>query len=372
VGAFSNILSWILCILFLIIAILMFGMGGRVQSFLLLGIVLILFPPFRAFLHRITNRSIPWWVYLLAGIGLWSSVVLSFIVNPATSIYKSEAYHRKLIEIYDAKLAEWPVPYKVTFVETQYGKIHVIISGPEDAPPVLLINASALSGWSWIHNVEDLNQKFRTFAIDNIGEGGKNEMLKRGKIPKNGKEIAEFYSDISDKLGISKSFVVGASIGGYISTNYALYAPERVEKLVLLGPMGFGSTYKTIIAMTIAQGLPIKPIQDATFRWAFGDAPHVIQSFGEWFRIYMKGLVPTPIVPSSFTSEQLKNLRVPTLAFFGTKDGVIGNAQKAKNLAENIPDAQIEIVESGHVMGAELPEIIDKATIEFFQTPIPK
>ena len=117
---------------------------------------------------------------------------------------------------------------------------------------------------------------------------------------------------------------------------------------------------------------PIKPIQEATFRWAFGDAPHVIESFGEWFRVYMKGLVPTPIVPSSFTAEQLKKLQTPTLAYFGTKDGVIGNAQKAKTLANNIPGAQIKIVESGHVIGAELPTIVNKAIIDFFQSSIPE
>jgi pimeloyl-ACP methyl ester carboxylesterase len=91
-----------------------------------------------------------------------------------------------------------------------------------------------------------------------------------GNIPKTGEQIAEFYTEICDLLHIDKANVIGASIGGYISTNFALYAPDRVEKLVLLGSMGYGTTLKTIIAMTLAQGFPIKPIQDITFKWAFG------------------------------------------------------------------------------------------------------
>lgn len=70
------------------------------------------------------------------------------------------------MDIYNAKLAEWPVPYESVFLETSYGKVHVIVSRPTDALPLLLIHASA---------------------------------------------------------------VAGASIGGYIATNYALYAPERVK-----------------------------------------------------------------------------------------------------------------------------------------------
>lgn len=371
-GIFLNILSWIFCLLFVLIAILVFGMGGRIQLFLILGVALIFLPPFRALLHKVLHHSIPWWPYVVIGVLFWVGVMLSFALNPADSIYKSAEHRERLMKIYEAKLAQWPVPYETVMVETRYGKIHVIISGPEGAPPVLLINASALSGWSWIHNVEDLSGKYRTFAIDNIGEGGKNEMIARGNIPKSGREIAKLYTEICDELGISKAFVVGASIGGYISTNFALFAPERVKKLVLLGSMGYGSTSKTVLAMTIAQGFPIKPIQEITFRWAFGDAPNVNESFGEWFRIYMKGLVPNPIRPSSFTPEQLRKLQVPTLAYFGTKDGVIGDALKAKTLAENIPDVEVEIVESGHVIGAERPEFVNPAILGFFQEKFPE
>lgn len=365
---FITILSWIFCVIFALLAFLVLGMGGRLQFFFILGIALLFCPPFRTFMKNLSPLQIRWWAFGLAGLVLWGAVLLSFNLNPATSIYKSEEYRSKLLKIYEKKLAQWPVPYETTFVETEYGRIHVTISGPENAPPVLLINASGLSGWSWIHNVEALSNEYRTFAVDNIGEGGKNEKVVPRKIPKSGQEIADFYYEICDKLGISTSYVIGASIGGFIATNYALYAPERVDKLVLLGSMGYGSTMKTVIGMTLAQGYPLKPIQEATFRWAFGDDPKVNESFGEWFRIYMKGLIPTPIMPSTFTPEQLQALKVPTLAYFGTKDGVIGDAKAAKALAANIPDVKIKIVESGHVIGAELPEVVNPAIIEFFST----
>ena len=54
----------------------------------------------------------------------------------------------------------------------------------------------------------------------------------------------------------------------------------------------------------------------------------------------MKGLVPTPIKPSTFKPSQLQQLKVPTLAYFGTKDGVIGNADAAAALAGRGPEAR--------------------------------
>ncbi|MBN2200494.1 alpha/beta hydrolase [bacterium] len=367
---FLNAVSWAFCILFAIFGVLVWNMGGRLQFAFILGIVLTAMPLFRSFLRKKIRSKIPWWGFASAAVLLWAGVILSIALNPAESIYKSDRDRSRLLEMYDARLAQWPVPYESVFLETRYGRIHVITSGPADAPPVLLIHASGLSAWSWIHNVETLSGPFRTYAVDNIGEGGKNTMKAPGHIPKNGREIADFCSDICDRLEVARISVIGASIGGYIGTQFARHAPERVDRLVLLGPMGYGSTLKTVAAMTLAQGFPYRPVQDATFRWAFGDSPRVTDSFGEWFRVYMKGLVPTPILPKSFTPEQLRTVRAPALAFFGTRDGVVGDARAAAALARNMPDVRIEVVESGHVIGAERPETVNPAILRFLKESV--
>jgi len=359
--------SWFFSVIFLLLGLMIIGMGSFFQALFVFGIALILVPCFREFIHKKLSRKIPWWIYTILGIVLWCSMILSMLLNPIESIYKSDKYRQQLQEIYDEKLTEWPTKYEEIYVSTKYGKVHVIVSGPEDGFPVLLCNASALAGWSWLHNVGELNKKYRTYAVDNIGEGGKNKEIGYGYIPQNGKEVADFYIDITEKLGFSKSHVIGASIGGFISTNYALFAPERVDKLVLLGSMGYGFTKKTILLMTLAQGFPYKFIQDATFKWAFGDDAELNRAYGKWFRIYMKGLSPSPIYPKTFSAEELKKIQVPTLAYFGTKDGVVGNVKNAKTRAENIPDIQIEVVETGHVMGIEIDDQINKEIMEFFE-----
>ena len=360
-------LSWVFSILFALFGIAIFNMGGRLQALFFLGIVLALLPPFRSFIHNITGKTLPWWAHGLVIIVLWGGFMLSLQLNPATSIYKSPEVETKLMEMYDAKMMEWPVPYEDVYVDTDYGKVHVIVSGPEDAPPLLLIHASALAGWSWLPNIGELNKHYRTYAVDSIGDIGKSVLNDLKKPLKGGEEIARFYTDLTHKLGFDESYVAGASIGGYISSNYALHAPERVKKLALLGAMGYGTTNKTVTLMILAMAYPFQWVQELTLKWALGESDNVAKNFGEWFYLILDGTVPKPTPPTTFTPEQLQQVQVPTLALLGTQDKVIGDAQKAKALAENIPNARVEIVDSGHLIGAEVPDIVNPMMVKFFQ-----
>ncbi len=53
------------------------------------------------------------------------------------SIYENPEIEKKLMAIYENRMAQWPVPYESRYINSQYGKIFAIISGPEDGPPIL-------------------------------------------------------------------------------------------------------------------------------------------------------------------------------------------------------------------------------------------
>ena len=271
------------------------------------------------------------------------------------------------MEVYNEKMADWPVPYEDVFVDTQYGKVHVIVSGPEDAPPLLLLHASAVSSWSWKFNVEELSQQYRTYTIDLIGDAGKSEFTSLKHIMKNGRDQAELYTEITNQLGVEKAYVVGASEGGFIGTNYALYAPERVEKLALLGPMGYAGAVRSAIRITFAQFFPLKPIQESTFRWAFSDSAKLKEEFGEWFLLMMTGYNPAKVLPLPFSAEERQSLKVPVLFVFGKRDNLVGDPEAARALVQDIPDIRVEVLDAGHLMGAEQPEQVNALITEFFE-----
>ena len=82
-------------------------------------------------------------------------------------------------------MRRWPVPYEDVFLNTEYGKVHVIVSGPEEAPTMLLLYASGVAGWSWKYNAEGLSRRYRIFAIDLIGDAGKSEFSTLENVMRN-------------------------------------------------------------------------------------------------------------------------------------------------------------------------------------------
>ncbi|NCF69202.1 MAG: alpha/beta fold hydrolase [Chloroflexi bacterium] len=183
---------------------------------------------------------------------------------------------------------------------------------------------------------------------------------------KTGEDQAKLYAEITDKLGVDMAYVVGASEGGFIGSNYALHFPERVEKLTLLGPMGYAGATQSIIRIMFAQFFPLKPVQERTFRWAFSDSPHLTEEFGEWFHLIMTGLNPAKVSPMPLTAEARQSLSVPVLFVFGKGDNLVGDHEKARGLVQVNLNVRVEVVDAGHLMAAEQPKQVNALITRFF------
>jgi pimeloyl-ACP methyl ester carboxylesterase len=367
----GSILGWVFAILFGIFAISMLLLGKWLNALVLFLLVLLCLPPVSGFIKNRFDWSIYPVLRLVLIVGLLFIFGRLLTGSEMTSIYASPEVEAQFMEIYDEKMAEWPVPYEDVFVDTQYGRIHVIVSGPEDAPPMLLLHASGVAGWSWKFNVEELSQDYRTYAIDTLGDVGQSEYDSLDNVMKSGEDQANLYAEITDKLGIEKSVVVGASDGGAIASHYALHYPERVEKLALLGSMGYAGANESIVRIMFAQFFPLKPVQRSTFKWAFSDSDKLIEEFGEWFTLTMNGYAgfTVRVAPSMLSAEQRQSFEMPVMFIFGTRDNLVGDPEAAKALVQDVPDVRVEIVEAGHLMGGEVPEECNQLILNFFGKP---
>jgi len=365
----GTILSWILSILLGILALSMFLTGNTVRGILLVVAILLLLPPAQTLLKTQAGKTIPPLVRIVGAVVMVGMFGWSMSQDKKTSIYFTPQVQTKMMAIYDAKLAQWPTPYETRYLDTFYGKVHVIISGPEDAPPVLLLNAGQMAGWSWMTNVGALNESYRTYAIDTIGEPGKSELSEIDLFPKNGTEWSDLLAEITDKLGLEKAYVVGASNGGFQALNYAIHHPERIEKIALLGAMGLTpSTNENVMRIAFAQMFPLKLVQDNTIQWSFGDNPELRVQIDEWFYLVFQ-TAPQQSPPSTMKAEELQQVNVPTLAVLGSKDNLMGDLRKVRELASNVPVIEIVEVEAGHLMGMENPETCNQLILDFFGTP---
>jgi pimeloyl-ACP methyl ester carboxylesterase len=88
------------------------------------------------------------------------------------AIYKSSEGERLVRERYQAFLKYWPVPNEQIHVPAQQGSTFVVISGPRDAPPLLLLHGGAANSAMWMGGVAAFARSFRVYCVDMIGEPG--------------------------------------------------------------------------------------------------------------------------------------------------------------------------------------------------------
>jgi 4,5:9,10-diseco-3-hydroxy-5,9,17-trioxoandrosta-1(10),2-diene-4-oate hydrolase len=106
--------------------------------------------------------------------------------------------------------------------------------------PVLMLHGGGpgASGPSnYVRNVDALSRRFRVLVPDLPGYGKSSK----------GVDAADPFGDLAgamlgllDALDIARAHVVGNSLGGACGLRLALEAPQRVGRLVLMGPGGIG------------------------------------------------------------------------------------------------------------------------------------
>jgi pimeloyl-ACP methyl ester carboxylesterase len=300
-------------------------------------------------------------------------IVLLLLVNsvffgrePKSSIYLSDSHMDQLMEIYDRMMADWPAGTEELFIETDYGKVHVLACGSRQDPPLLMVHAASMGAHSWAENLDPLLGHYRIYSIDNIGSGNKSELDDALKYPVNGKELADLYALIADSLGVERSPVFGASNGGFITMNYAYYHPGRVESLALFGPMGLTRlTGGSIMMLSIATMYPFQFVRDRVTKWALGDNEDVIGKYGEWFNGIMEGTIPSLATPVPMTTAQKQQMTLPVLLFLGTRDRIVGDVDHARQTAQDFPNIRIEVLESGHLVAVEQAGYVNEVLGEF-------
>lgn len=365
------ILSWGFSLAFFLLFLLSLYARNWLPSIFVLIISVLLLPPARAWLSDTLGIPLPVWPRLL----LIPALLVMFIfltfkgMGNKFSIYKNPEIESRLMALYDARIREWPVPYESRFIDTDYGKVHVIISGPEDAPPLVLLHASAMAGWSWLYNIEGLNARYRTYAIDTIGDAGRSVLADIKKYPSDGASLANLYQDILNKLGVVKACFIGGSQGGFIATNIALYQPEFVDKLILCGPMGYSGTNSSVLRILVTTMFPVKPLQESSFSWAFGKDSKVREAVGEWFRLILKGVISRQARPRPFSTGQLRSLKAPVLLLLGKRDGLVGDPEKAARTIQGIPGFRVKILDTGHLISCEKPAEFNRLVLDFITEP---
>lgn len=291
--------------------------------------------------------------------------------NDSSSIPELSDSGIRYFQTYNESLSLWPVPFKSFYISTRFGQTHVIASGPEDAPPLVLLHGALFSSTMWYPNIADWSSKYRTYAVDIIGDKNKS-------IPENlsgtRTDYANWLLDVFDNLGIEKSHMIGLSLGGLHTMNFILHVPERVKSAAILSPAEtflpfHHDFYKYALSLSAPNG--VKKFLSWMMRDRNALHPNFVKQFQAGVMWQDGSRNPSPKAggfPYVFTDGELKSVKVPILLLLGEHEVIYDPHSALHRATSLVPGIKAEIINAGHVLSMEQPAYINERVMCFFSS----
>lgn len=272
-------------------------------------------------------------------------------------------------------------------VTTADGKsIHYAETG---TGPVLLLlhgggpGASGVSNYA--RNIDALARDFRVIVPDLPGYGRSYKGIDQSD-PFGA--LADGIRGLLDVLGVTDADLVGNSYGGACALRLALDTPDRVRRMVLMGPGGIGTT----------RGLPTPGLQ-SLLGYYTGDGPsrEKLERFIRDYLVYDDHLLPAEAIDARYAAStdpdvvanpplrrpsgplalrtlwrmdftrdsRLRRLTTPTLVVWGAEDRV-NKPSGGPTLAQAMPNCDLLVVaKTGHWVQWERADLFNAVTRDF-------
>ncbi|MBP1820674.1 alpha/beta fold hydrolase [Mycobacterium sp. OAE908] len=240
--------------------------------------------------------------------------------------------------------------------------------------------ASGVSNYS--RNIDALAGHFRVIVPDMPGYG---RSVKGVDQDDPFGYLADTIRGLLDELGIDTAHMIGNSYGGAAALRLALDTPHRVDKLVLMGPGGIGTT----------RGVPTAGLKSLLSYYG-GDGPSrdKLEAFIRNYLVYDGASVPDELIelryrasidpdvvadpplrrPSGLRTlwrmdltrdSRLATLRTPTLVLWG-RDDKVNRPTGGPMLLNAMPNAELVMTShTGHWMQWERAELFNELVTEF-------
>ncbi len=286
--------------------------------------------------------------------------------------YRSAEAKESFYAYYDSLAAkEWPVASEELMVPTTYGQTFVRITGPADAPPLVLLPGAATTSLMWAPNIQALSEVCRTFAVDQVGDVGRSTCTKPVRRLS---DLLVWLDEFFDALKLRDRInLVGISFGGWLAGEYARHAPARLSTVVLLAPGNTVLRVSTqfIIRISLAAIAPRSCLRPLAL-WMFGDQ---VRKHPDWLDPWLELALNTMRsvdrrlpMPSVWTDAEWAALSVPALFLVGEHETIYAAEKAVRRLRRVAPQVTAEIIPgAGHDLTLVQPEVVDRRILEFLK-----
>jgi pimeloyl-ACP methyl ester carboxylesterase len=299
------------------------------------------------------------------------------------SPFKSAKGEAEYMAAYERAMELWPAAYEHMDIPGRYGRTHVVAAGPEGAPALVLLHADYLSSTMWAANVSDLSRDHRLYAVDVMGQSGKS-------VPdqpiRNRDDAVAWITEVLEGLNLARVTLVGMSYGGWLTLNYAIRSPERLERIIVLSPGACflpnrPSFYLRVLPAMILPFLPRRVLFERSWRSFTLEenlSDPVVHALNErvgqqmylafrYFRVW-RNWGSQNLKPQVFPDEELSGISVPTLLLIGQQEVLydpLAALERAKKLIPNL-DSEL-IPRASHALPQGQHRIVNARILEFLR-----
>jgi pimeloyl-ACP methyl ester carboxylesterase len=266
-------------------------------------------------------------------------------------------------------MATSSTPWTEELVEVAGSKLHMIKGGT--GQPLLLLH-DELGHPGWLHYHAALAQHYTLHIPLHPGCGQSNHL----DWVMNIRDLAFWYLDALEELGLGSVPVIGNSLGGWLAAEMAAMCPQQFTRLVLVGAMGVRPPVGEIRDMFLV-------VSREYLRASFVDLAHTAEAQ------QLFGGDPTPEQAETWESARelsslvgwrpymhdpalphvLRRLRLlPTLIVWGRQDAIVPvSAGEAYHQA--IPGSRLVVLDGcGHRPEIEQADAFVRVVREFLQS----
>ena len=244
-----------------------------------------------------------------------------------------------------------------------------------DRPTVVMVHGAQHDHSVWILQSRWLaHHGFGVLAVDLPGHG----RSEGPALPDIG-AMADWLLHALSAAGVSRSVIVGHSMGSLIALEAAGRAPERVRGLALVG---------TAFPMAVSDGLlaAARDDEESAFdminRWSHARWIHRPGTPGPGFSVHVQNLrlmqrQPKGVLLNDFTAcnayqgglDRARSLGCPVLFVLGARDAMTP-PKAARPLIAAIPNASVvQVPDCGHALMSEAPDATRRALADWLNSP---
>jgi pimeloyl-ACP methyl ester carboxylesterase len=260
-------------------------------------------------------------------------------------------------------------------VDTSYGQTFVRISGPAGAPPLVLLHGGGGNSLQWIPNIVALSGSFKVYAVDNIYDFGRSIYT---RIIKTSDDFVNWLDEVFSALGLGNNInLMGLSYGGWLTSQYALRFPDRLDKIILLAPGGTVLPLRLVWMMRAVLCLvPHRYFTRNFMYWLLED----LAQKDEAGRLMLEEEVDAAVVrlrcfklnrlvkPTVLQDAELKSIKIPALFLVGENEKIYSAQKAILRLNKVAPHIKTEVIpNAGHDLTVVQAEMVNAKVIEFLK-----